>query len=157
MELFLLALIGAVVAAEATSSSTALQPFSPEPEPEPDPDQLRALAFWNLIDQRRHSDPKHTAVPWTNTQDAAWMMDRLVCPEGHGEDHLMYIDELWWVGSPVRQMPTGEPTADLDKRESDSFSPMLMAPSIWCYHPQHQGPRGTTLPEHVWRALERDW
>jgi hypothetical protein len=173
MELFLLALLAAAAAADtAQSSGSTPQLPPPPPDPEPDENEVKAMLFWNTI-AYNPKRPMDSVVYWTPRQEAAWMLDRLVCPEGHGDPkHLSYIDQIEshltslhqglddWSEAETRASTKGppegaEPWASLYHREWHDSA--YIASTIWCHHPNHKGPRGTILPHHVAKVLERTW
>lgn len=157
MELLLLALLAA--AAVATEQKPQL-PILPEPEPlpPPEPEQVKALMFWNGFVSRGPEDFRRQVIHWTPQQEAALLAGRLICPQGHGypETELMYTDSIEEQRSTLNEEEE-EPKVDWETRENwllvDSNN---LAGTLWCNHPEHQGPRGTTLPQYVIQMLERN-
>lgn len=170
MELFLLALIAAIAATEKTSPKL---PFLPgmEPPREPDESERRALVFWNYVlppsirsKWSRLQEKNATVMFWTPQQEAAFLMDTLMCPEGHNAldplADMRYSHRIEVFETPFEpgQSPKAMvPEVNSTLYDSSDASPDKVAGVLWCKHPEHRGPRGTVLPFYVVQALERSW
>ena len=72
MELFLLALLAAVAASDKQSKVALPQKWQMI---EPDDSQLRAEYVWHALG--------YQVEHWNELQEGAWLLDRLLCPDGH--------------------------------------------------------------------------
>lgn len=151
MELFLLSLFALALASEEEETVPGV-PRLELKSLEPEDKQIKAMFFWNQIAER----PVYRVVHWNQVQEAAWLCDRLVCSEGHATE-LTYVDDLWFNMSGVENQPSGEPRAIHNTREMETISPEPISTTLWCHHPDHVGPRGSTLPAYIQKTLERDW
>lgn len=161
MELFLLALLAATAALSTDESKAALpKMLPPPPDPEPDYGQIRAK---HLLDSIGYENVRH----WNALQEANWLMDRFVCPEGHdatytGDERRRQYRIFVLLSPAYYSIPVGY-------RESNGLPGHLFGeqcPSVGitelpsfiylCKHPDH-GYEGLifTVPEHVRHELQR--
>lgn len=154
MPLFILALLALAAAAaeEEAEPSTPGPRLLPGPKGPIDPTlqdpQLKALFFWNYLDQKRGK-----AVHWNNLQATAWLLDTLVCPDGHADpEHFSYLDEIEVLASPMTLDES--PTRAMHKHRYYYPCNNPIGPTLWCHHPDHNEELGSTLPDYVWKKIE---
>jgi hypothetical protein len=156
MEIFLLALLAAVAAADENAPIGEL-PAAP-PMPHPDDDKFdyerHAIEFW-------HGFMREPIVLWNEIQEGAWMLHELVCPEGHRADgetvtidmNAMHHSHQVVPGSPYPRTSRQSDIYFLEKSEPDEsggFDVYEAAPPTgYCHHPGHRGPRRFTIPHRI--------
>jgi len=152
MPLFILALLALAAAAEDEAEPPK---FLPGPQWPVDPTlhdpQLKAIFFWNYM----VADTQQV-VHWTEQQAAAWLLDTLICPQGHSTN-LSYVDELTFMLSGIapQQKHHEDPRALMEERITESFWTEPISATLWCHHPNHKGPAGSTVPAGIAKVLER--
>ncbi len=158
MEVFFLAMLAALVGTAATEPTPSLHPTLPPP-PNPEPDRWQQMTYWFW---RGMGDD---IVHWNATQEAAWMMGELVCPEGHGDlSKLTYVDSPWTPLSVLRRDSAGSVYANVEDSELEPImrrtgpgqadNEQAIGSALECSHPEHQGPHMSTIPKHVAAVLE---
>lgn len=158
MELFLLALLATVAALDDDKPvPRARLPVRDEPEP----DHRRAIEFWTGF----MGEP---VAPWNGLQEAAWLCDKLVCPEGHiGDENdqitldmdAKFLSYPMDSNSRIHKSNWYDQEFEKSRKKRDGTYEVWEAipPTGHCNHPGHRGPRRFLIPSYVLSEIMRDW